>query len=761
VQKRVFTIAGNLFSISGYGGLAPNYMQMKLPSGVCISSSGVIFIADQGNNLVREIDGIGVIHVIAGTTVAGFSGDGVLGGATAAKLNAPYAVTYDDSMGFLYIADAYNNRIRKLVVGTGTISTFAGNGTGGYTADGVLATTTDIFGPTGVDLDKYHNLYIADKFNNRVRKVDFLTNVISTVAGTGIYGFLADGGKATLSELNAPYATVYDSFNRAIYIADRNNNIIRKIDKFGNISTYAGTGTAGYSGDTGPATAAQIDGPISLAIDKNLNVYFCDQGNNVIREIAYGTKVITTIAGIAGLPGVGDVDGTALGAMFYYPTGICVDKASTKMYIADGNNNKVRMLTPISSAGTVSTYVNTSAMPDSTGDGGTPGAAKLNDPIGVTLDPLNNLYIADFNNNTVRMVNTAGTKITRFAGDDTLGYLGDNGPAIHAHLNQPASVASDASGNIFISDMGNLRIRLVGVSGIIKTVAGNGTSGYSGDGGAAPLAQINYAFGVSVDTTGNYYIADKNNNVVRKVTTVLIAGFVTPINAICQDSCIKFQNATIGNTDSIRWTTNAPMAVMSAPTGDTNNICFNAAGTFTVTLTSWYHGNSSVADTSINVSATPYPVIINPSGGNVTLSGAYTTFQWYRNGVLITGATSPSYTSVVTGTMTVTVDSNGCYGTSLGQFVNPFSLGLTTPYVANNFWLSRHDNNTALLHASQPLDNDLAIGIFDATGRDILDDNWKEGSNSLQINGASLPPGLYLIRLTNKNTSSVLKWLKE
>jgi sugar lactone lactonase YvrE len=763
LKDRIYTVAGNLSSVCGYGGIA-SYVQLKLPSGVCMSSTGIVFIADQGNNVIREIDAIGVIHTIAGTGVAGYSGDGVVGGATAAMLNAPYAVTYDDSMGYLYIADAYNNVIRRLAVGTGTITTFAGNnGVGGFGGDGLLATNaaTKLFGPTGVDLDKYHNLFIADKFNNRVRRVDFLTNVITTIAGTGTYGFLADGGSALLSDLNAPYATTYDSLNKALFIADRNNNIIRRVALVsGLITTYAGTGIAGFSGEGGPAVNAQIDGPISLALDKNLNLFFTDQGNNVIRRIDYAAKTISVIAGQTGPGGVGFAVGAALSSKFYYPTGICIDHGSNNMYIADGNNNVVIKLSPLV-GGTTSVYAGT-GVPDSTGDGGSPTVAKLNDPIGVVNDPANNLLIADFGNNTVRKVNTAGTTITRFAGNDTMGYSGDNGLAIHAELRMPTSVASDASGNIFVADMGNYRIRLVNGSGNIKTVAGNGTAGYSGDGGAAPLAQINNAFGVSVDTTGNYYLADRDNNVIRKVTTVLIAKLYASVTALCQDSCVIFSNATIGNTDSIRWTTNDPMVTMSAATGDTNTICFNAAGVYTVTLTSWYHGQKSVVDTGVTVVATPYPVIYNtPGTGNVLVSGAYTTYQWYRNGSPIIGATTASYTSVITGTFTVTVDSAGCIGTSVGVYVNPGALGLTSAYTANSFWLSRQDNNTAILHAAQPLNDDLEIGIFDATGRDILDDKWKQGSSSLQINGASLPPGLYVIRLSNDKTSSVLKWLKD
>jgi sugar lactone lactonase YvrE len=757
---KILTLAGNLTSVSGYGGLA-NYVNMNLPSGTAISSSGIIYIADQGNNIVRMIDAIGVIHTIAGNGIAGYTGEGA---ATAVELNAPTALAYDDVSGNLYIADMLNQRIRKLVIGTGLISTISGNGTVGYAGDGLPAASGVFNYPSGLDLDINHNLFIADKNNERVRKIDFALGTINTVAGTGVFGWIADGGPALSAELNAPYGTCADTFGN-VYIADRNNSIIRKVNQVsGLITTYAGGDTAGYGGDNSLSTApvAKLDGPISLALDKNLNLYICDQGNNVIRMVDYATRNLHTIAGIPGLLGVGSLTGPALSAKFYYPTGICMDPTGTILYIADGNNNEVKQL-PVLPVVTNVTIVAGTGVPGYL-YGGSPLTAELNDPIGVTTDPAGNLFIADFSNNTVAKVKSDLSALSLFAGNNVIGYSGDKGPATAAQLNEPTSVASDASGNIFIADMGNQRIRLVNTSNIIKTVAGKGTIGYTGDGGAAPLAELNDPFGVSVDTVGNYYIADRNNNVIRKVKTVLLAGFSESAGAICQDSCITVYNTTIGATDLITWSTvPATGVIIAAPNADTTTICFNSAGSYSITLTATYHGKNNATTTPVTVSPTPFPVIIPAGFGfNLTLSGAYITFQWNKNGTPIAGATTASYTvpGVTSGTFTVTVDSNGCIGTSTGVFVRA-ALGLTTPYAANNYWLSRQDNNTAMLHSAQPLDDNLAIGIFDATGRDILDDNWKQSSTSLQVNGASLPPGLYLIKLTNKNTSSVLRWMKD
>ena len=346
----------------------------------------------------REVEATsgGIIDTVAGTGVAGYSGDG--GPATSAQINKPTGAAVDAS-GNIYIVDTLNNRIRKVDAATGIIQTVAGTGGAGYSGDGGPATSAEIKNPVGVAVDASGNIYIADTENHRIRKVDAATGIIQTVAGTGVGGDSGDGGPATSAQLRKAQGVTVDASGN-IYIADTLNQRIRKVDApTGIIQTVAGTGVAGYSGDGGPATSAQIKNPAVVAVDASGNIYIGDTDNHRIRKVDPATGIIQTVAG----------------------TGVA-------------------------------------------------------------------------------------------------GYSGDGGPATSAQIKNPAVVAVDASGNIYIGDTDNHRIRKVDpATGIIQTVAGTGVAGYSGDGGLATSAQLKKAQGVTVDASGNIYIADTENYRIRKV----------------------------------------------------------------------------------------------------------------------------------------------------------------------------------------------------------------------------------------------------
>lgn len=332
-----------------------------------------------------------------------------------------------------------------------TITTYAGSGTSGFSGDGGVALLAKLYDPWAVAVDVGGNVYISDGGNNRLRKVN-TSGIITTIAGTGVMGFSGDGGQATLAKLSGPVGVTVDASGN-IYIAEPFNNRIRKINSSGVITTIAGNGNLGYSGDGGLATLAELNYPTGVAVDAAGNIYIGDQGNNCIRKVNTG-GIITTIAGSG-------------------PGGY-------------------------------------------SGDGGPATLALLSTPAGVAVDAAGNVFIGDLGNQRIRKINTGGI-ISTIAGTGVQGFSGDGAAATLAQLNQPAGVTVDSSGNVYIADFTNSRIRKINSSGIISTIAGAGVQGYAGDGGAATLAQLNQPYGVAVDVTGNIFIADYFNQRIRKI----------------------------------------------------------------------------------------------------------------------------------------------------------------------------------------------------------------------------------------------------
>lgn len=444
----------------------------------------------------------GVINTVAGNGTQGFSGDN--GPAPGAQLNQPCGVTVD-SVGNLYIADTANDRIREL--SNGVIITVAGNGTPGFGGDNGPSTGARLNQPFGVALDSAGNLYIADSGNNRVRKVS--NGVIATVAGNGTATLSGDNGPATSAQLNQPLGVAVDSAGN-LYIAESTNSRIRKVAN-GLITTVAGNGTRGFSGDNGPAASSQLDFPRGVATGSVGNLYIADSDNHRIREVSNG--VITTVAG--GGSSFGD-NGPATSAQLD-PSGVAVDR-SGNLYIADANGSRVRKV----SNGVITTVAGGGTQ---LGENGPATSAQFYTPLSVTADSTGNLYVADTWNNRIRKVSNGVITTVVGSGPCTgfgfCGFAGDDGPATNAQLNNPYGVAVDSAGNLYIADTNNNRVRKVS-NGVITTVAGNGTQGASGDNGPAIGAQLTNPSGVAVDLVGNLYIADSNNNRVRKVSNGII-----------------------------------------------------------------------------------------------------------------------------------------------------------------------------------------------------------------------------------------------
>ncbi len=498
---------------SGDGGSALN-ARLNSPKGVAIDGAGNLYIADTSNHRIRKIDALtGNISTIAGNGTGTFGGDNAA--ATAARVNSPQGVAVDGS-GNVYIADTSNNRVRRIDAGTGNISTVAGNGTGGYLADNVAATGTRINAPRGVVVDGLGNLYIADTSNNRIRKVN-TGGTITTFAGTGTASFSGDNGAATSATIRAPQALTLDSAGN-LYIADTTNHRVRKVSTGGIITTLSGTGSAGYGGDGGAATSGQLSSPAGIAVNGSGEVFVGDTGNLRVRRISGGN--ISTFAGTGSATYGGD-GGPITNAQFTNPQDIVFDNAGNA-YISDSGTHRIRKVTP---GGTITTIAGTGVAGFS-GDNGPATSAQINTPLGIARDAAGNLYFADGNNNRIRKVTPGGT-ITTFAGDGTGSFGGDNGPATSAQIFGPFNIKFDSLGNAYIADTGNNRIRKVTPGGTITTYAGTGTANFSGDGGAATAATFNTPIGLAFDGSDNLYVTDYSNGSIRKITQA--TGIITTV----------------------------------------------------------------------------------------------------------------------------------------------------------------------------------------------------------------------------------------
>ena len=521
------------------------------------------------------------------------------------------------------------------------VTTIAGNGTYGFSGDGSAATSAKIAAPAQVVLDASGNVFIADAENHRIRKVS-TSGTITTVAGADSAGFSGDGSAATNARLNGPYGLAVDATGN-LFIADYYNNRIRKVTASGVIRTYAGTGTAGYSGDGSAATAAKLNGPCGVAVDAAGNVYIADINNGRIRKVNT-SGVITTVAGVG-------------------------------------------------------TFGNS-------GDGGQATNAQIATPYGVSLDASGNIYIVDYYYAVVRKVSPSGV-ITRVAGIGTAGYSGDGGAATSAALRNPLYVAADNSGNLFIADYLNYVVRMVSPSGVISTVAGNGSTGFSGDGGNASSATFTGVACVAVDASGNLYIADESNNRIRKVTANRAPTFINGSSisvAMCENSpayplnpFVNFRDLDAGQTltvslvsgpshgsASFSYSTTSTGGVM-APSGLTYTPTSGYSGTDAMTIMVSDGSLSSTAVLHITVNPKPSAASITGSstvcvGGTTTLSASPSGGFWgSMDGNTRTGSTTGVVTGIAGGASTIYYNSPyNSYGCRTQSRATVTSLGYPT-----------------------------------------------------------------------------------
>ena len=627
-------------TVAGGGVVVPEF-NLVGPQAVAIDRDGNIYVADGPSSQIRKISTDGVLSTLAGTGIAGYTGDGK---AYNMQINFPVGLVIDTTNGhnWLYFGDCFNHRIRKINLNDSIMTTIAGNGTTGYSGDGGKAYLASFNFISALAIDKFGNLFIADSANYTVRKINISDTIITRIAGNRIFGTIPDMNvKATDASIGYPMGLAFDK-NYHLYISDAANNVVWKIGSDSIMNMYAGgygwplppygdgglasqasfffptgicfdaqgnlfiadtynqrirkvtpkdsiTTVAGdgyldptrhgrYLGDGNTATSASLNYPLGIAIGRTGTLYIADNANSRIRKvdntgninsITYikinqqyynanslslssptnvcaagngafyfsdaGQQIVfyvtadSRVSVIAGNGLQGNRgNGTAVNTQLNNPHGICLDKSGKNLYIADTYNNVIRK---VDNNGYITTVAG-NGLAGYNGDGGKATAANLNLPFGVSIDNYGNLFIADTYNNVIRKVDANGI-ITTIVGNGNAGFKGDSLSASNANLNQPMSVTVDNYGNLFIADTYNNRIRKVNTAGIITTVAGNGQPDSTGNGGLATLARLNQPTGVSLDSKGNLYIADKNNNEIREVfatnnyiTTVAGDGFV-------------------------------------------------------------------------------------------------------------------------------------------------------------------------------------------------------------------------------------------
>ncbi|MFY9225167.1 MAG: IPT/TIG domain-containing protein [Blastocatellia bacterium] len=546
----ITTIAGGVPFLGDSGKATSAAMH---PIGVALDSSGNVFVVDSTNHRIRKIDTTGVITTVAGNGTAGFSGDG--SPAISASLNTPEAITLDQA-GNLFIADSLNSRVRRVDAITGLITTVAGNGSYNFTGDGGLANVASLNQPGGVAVDNKGNVFIADTENHRIRKVDAQTGIITTAVGNGTSGFFGDGGQATQAGLNRPKGLVIDQ-NGNLLITDTFNFRIRQVNLSTNlISTIAGNGQSRFNLDNIPATDASLNFPNSIAIDAIGNIYIVDTFNFRIRKVDSKTKVITTVVGTCN-PGIAVDNVLATDAGLQLALGVAVD-GTGNLFIADAEiNYRVRRVDAVTR---LITSIGGIGSRSSGGDGFQATQANLSNASGVSIDRQGNIFIADPDNYRIRRIDVSSNIINTVAGFGVPGFNGDNITAINASLNDPSNVAVDQLGNLFIADTANNRIRRVDVnSQIITTFAGNGMAVFSGDGMLASQASLNQPTAILFDRTGNLLIADSGNNRIRRVnlttniiTTIAGDGSPSILNAPSGLAVDKLGNVLISDTGNNR-----------------------------------------------------------------------------------------------------------------------------------------------------------------------------------------------------------------
>jgi len=743
-EQIISTIAGNnVFGYSGNGGPA-TAAELDVPTGVAFDANGNMYIADLYNNVVRKVTTSGTIFTIAGNGYGagaygkgGYSGDG--GPAFNAELNTPFAVAVDDT-GNVYIADAYNNVIRKVST-SGIISTFAGTGfgagtgTGGYSGDGGPATAAELAIPYGVAFDATENLYIVDANNSVIRKVN-TSGTISTIAGNGSWGYSGDGGPATDAQLYLPSGVCVDGAGN-IYIDDYFNNVIRKVNTAGTISTVAGNGFdagtgafTGYNGDGGPATDAELDFPTGVCLDVAGNLYIADAHNNTIRKVNT-SGIITTVAGngyqagsySGGYSGDG---GDAIAGELHNPTGVFVD-ASENLYIADASNSVIRKVGGIS--GSLNMHTGSSLTFADDAAGGTWSSS----------------------NSSIATVNSSGLVTGISAGMDTIRYSVTNslGSAVASYVfNVGTPTVAPITGASAVCAGSEITLSDITPGGVwssnrpyFATIDSAGTvTGVNGDGNTI----IYYTIGTVCESA--------SANATITVNPLPYAGsIIAAYSSICKGGVLAVDDAISGGT----WSSSSGIAdvtsfglVIGLSGGvDTikysvNNSCGSATANYVLTVNTAPDAGKITGSTSV---APGSSITVSDSGG---VSGG--TWKSLNPYFFTINATSPS-TAVVTsintygeGAITYTVK-NACGSATATTYISVITdLAVNNiPSSASNILLYPNPAQT-ILHIDAPQKVNARLTTID--GKPL-----RELHNAKDIDISNYANGVYLVEIYNED----------
>ncbi len=561
----VTTLAGTAGNAGSADGTGPAAL-FSFPRGITADGAGNLYVADTFNHTIRQIViATGVVTTLAGT--AGVTG-GADGTGAAAEFFFPSSITFDGA-GNLFVADTENATIRQIVIATGAVTTLAGTAGVTGSTDGTGG-AAEFDQPRGITADGAGNLYVADTENHTIRKIVIATGEVTTPFGTAGVDGVADG-TGVAAEFSFPRGITAEGSTN-LYVADTNSNTIRKIviateevttlvDAAAGFSIPAGIATdiSGnvYVGDRGNfvirkvaaggavstvagmmASFGSVDGvgaaarfvtPFGIARDAFGNLYVADQIDSTIRKLDSAGGV-TTLAGVPSA--VGAIDGPGATAQFNLPTATAVDDASGNLYVADMNNSTIRQI--VLATGEVTTLAGSAGI-NGAADG-TGGAALFSRPSDITADGAGNLFVSDLNNHTIRQIVIATGVVTTLAG--TALSPGDtDGTGLAAQFALPRGVTADGAGNLYVADTDNQTIRkIVIATGEVTTLAG--TAGVTGSAdGTGGAAQFNQPQGITTDGAGNVYVADMNNHTIRKI--VAATGVVTTVAGVAGESGVR------------------------------------------------------------------------------------------------------------------------------------------------------------------------------------------------------------------------------
>jgi len=507
---QVSTFAG--LGIAGSDDGPANVARFNSPGGITADNSGSFFVADTSNHTIRKIslqNSLWVVSTFAGSPGANGSIDGT---GNAARFNLPIGMDMDGA-GNLYVSDYANHTIRKITPQQ-SVSTLAGSPGNSGSSDGLGASARFNY-PRGVAVDGSANVFVADTGNSTLREVTttgLMPGFTSTIAGS-VNTCASDDGIGTAAHFCAPAGLTMDG--STLYVADAIHNVIRKVTLQGTafeVSTIAGS--PGYAGvDDGSGPTARFNGPSGITVAPSGDLYVADTGNHIVRTVTTPAGMVTTFAG--SVPVTGNTDGTGAGARFSSPFALASDGQGS-FYVADAGNHAIRKVT---STGVVSTFAGS---PGNAGSNdGAAATARFNYPTGVAVDGAGNLYVADSGNHTIRQVTSIGMVSTLAGSPGQYGSVDGTGSA--ARFWSPAAVAVDAAGNVYVADPGNHLIRRVSPLGMVSTLAGFPQTCGSSD-GTGGAARFCYPLGIGVDASGTVYVADTYNDTLRKVSPTGVVG---------------------------------------------------------------------------------------------------------------------------------------------------------------------------------------------------------------------------------------------